>query len=236
MNKEREYIKDEIRKEFQLERMILFSDAVFAIVITLMAIEIKLPEHVDYSSDTLPYEILKLVPLFIAYAASFFFIGKTWYEHLRIFSLLKDYDTGLVARNMFMLFFIGLFPFSVTLVSRPHNTGMLPVFIYFIVIILCSSSQLILQHYILVKKPHLRISTDIYEPLLRFKKMRAVNIMLVATFICVLTTRALIDNPNMKPVAWIWFMVFPFFLKYFYRRIEKRMKAEKQGEIPGTRD
>src|SRR6187455_1220581 len=126
MDNEKKYIKEEIRKEFQLERMILFSDAVFAIGITLMAIEIKLPEHADYSPDALPYEILKLVPLFIAYAASFFFIGKIWYDHLKIFSLLKDYDTGLVVRNMFMLFFIGLFPFSLTLVSRLQNTGMLP--------------------------------------------------------------------------------------------------------------
>jgi uncharacterized membrane protein len=36
--------REEIRKEFQVERMILFSDAVFAIVITLMAIEIRFPE------------------------------------------------------------------------------------------------------------------------------------------------------------------------------------------------
>lgn len=42
-NKEIETIKDEVKQEFQVERMILFSDAVFAIVITLMAIEIRLP-------------------------------------------------------------------------------------------------------------------------------------------------------------------------------------------------
>ena len=41
-----EITREEIKKEFQLERMILFSDAVFAIVITLMAIEIKIPEEV----------------------------------------------------------------------------------------------------------------------------------------------------------------------------------------------
>lgn len=42
--------KDEIKKEFQVERMILFSDAVFAIVITLMAIEIKIPETNEKTS------------------------------------------------------------------------------------------------------------------------------------------------------------------------------------------
>jgi uncharacterized membrane protein len=225
MSSEKQYLKEEIRKEFQLERMILFSDAVFAIGITLMAIEIKLPEHVDYSADTLPHELLKLVPLFIAYAASFFFIGKTWYEHLRIFSLLKDFDKGLVVRNLFMLFFIGLFPFSVTLVSRPHNTSMIPVIIYFSVIMLCSGSQLMLQHYILIKKPALRIQTDIQEALLRFKKTRLVIIILTVTFIFVLTTLAVIEDPLLKPIAWCWFMIFPFFLKYFYRRIEKQMKA-----------
>ncbi|MGL1204094.1 TMEM175 family protein, partial [Vibrio parahaemolyticus] len=43
MHEEKEMTRTEIKKEFQLERMILFSDAVFAIVITLMAIEIRLP-------------------------------------------------------------------------------------------------------------------------------------------------------------------------------------------------
>jgi uncharacterized membrane protein len=224
MDKEKKYIKEEIRREFQLERMILFSDAVFAIGITLMAIEIKLPEHADYSSENLPDEIVKLIPLFIAYAASFFFIGKTWYEHLKIFSLLKDYDTGLVKRNLFMLFFIGLFPFSVSLVSRPHNTGMLPVTIYFSIIMLCSGSQLMLQHYILVKRPALRIQTGIHEALLRFRKARVVIILLATTFCLVMLTLALISDPLFKPYAWCWFMVFPLFLKFFHRRIERQMK------------
>ncbi|CAN5409115.1 hypothetical protein BH11BAC1_BH11BAC1_25180 [soil metagenome] len=47
---EREYVKEEIRSEFQLERMILISDAVFAIVITLMAIEIHIPDSVRFNS------------------------------------------------------------------------------------------------------------------------------------------------------------------------------------------
>ena len=59
MNKEGKEIKEEIRKEFQLDRMILFSDAVFAIVITLMAIEIRLP-HIEgeITNDTLITQIL----------------------------------------------------------------------------------------------------------------------------------------------------------------------------------
>ncbi|MEO5572513.1 MAG: TMEM175 family protein [Bacteroidia bacterium] len=96
MDKEKKYIKEEIRKEFQLERMILFSDTVFATVMTLMAIEIRFPENSSITAETLPKELIHLMPVLVAYTAAFFFIGSTWYEHLRIFSLLKDYDKGLV--------------------------------------------------------------------------------------------------------------------------------------------
>jgi uncharacterized membrane protein len=74
---------NEIRKEFQLERMILFSDAVFAIVITLMAIEIKLPEtEGSHSVDWTLSIFYLLAPTFLAYCLSFFFIGTSWYQHL----------------------------------------------------------------------------------------------------------------------------------------------------------
>jgi len=93
----REYLKEEIRREFQLERMVLFSDAVFAIVITLMAIEIHIPEAVRFhTNEELIHELLMLLPNIIAYTASFTYIGHTWYQHLQVFSLLKDYDRGLV--------------------------------------------------------------------------------------------------------------------------------------------
>ncbi len=169
MNKEKEYLKEEIRKEFQLERMILFSDAVFAIVITLMAIEIHLPDIQRFSSnDQLATELIKLVPTFIAYAVSFAFIGSIWYQHLQVFSLLKDYDKGLVFRNLLMLFFIGLFPFSASLIARPGSGLLINIYIYISIIILCKSAQLMLQHYILVKRPNLRINTDIHDERIHF--------------------------------------------------------------------
>src|SRR6478735_1826807 len=109
-----EITKEEIKKEFQLERMILFSDAVFAIVITLMAIEIHLPElgeHEHYTVSTFLTALKHVLPTVFAYAISFFFIGLMWYKHLKMFSLLKDYDRGLIIRNLIFLFFVVLFLF-----------------------------------------------------------------------------------------------------------------------------
>src|SRR5690349_16730106 len=119
MNKNEEHqIQEEVRKEFQVERMILFSDAVFAIVITLMAIEIRLPNGGEGLHGGLREALRRLAPVLLAYMVSFFFIGTIWYRHLRLFSLVRDYDLGLVVRNLILLFLVGLFPFSATLVTH----------------------------------------------------------------------------------------------------------------------
>jgi len=229
MSKERqdkEYVKEEIRREFQLERMVLFSDAVFAIVITLMAIEIRVPEMASFASDDeLGRALVKLLPNVIAYSVSFLFIGFTWYQHLQLFSLLKDYDKGLVVRNLLMLFFIGFFPFSASLVARPHNGVFIIIVIYFSTILLSRGAQLALQHYILIKHPELRINSDISEELSRFKNSKIVLLLLIVVFLLTSATLYLIPNPEYKPFAWWWFFLFPFLLRYFKKKniVSKRL-------------
>ena len=218
---DREYLKEEIRREFQLERMVLFSDAVFAIVITLMAIEIHIPESIRFTnSEELVHELVMLLPNIIAYAASFFYIGLTWYQHLQVFSLLKDYDRGLVIRNLVMLFFVGFFPFGASIIARPNNGMFLIILIYFLIIILSKGAQLVLHHYILVKRPDLRINTDTSDQMRSFKRSRLAVIMLIFMFALVTATTALIEDPEMKPIAWWWFFPFPFLLKYFQKKIK----------------
>ena len=68
-----DHFEKELKKEFQLERMILFSDAVFAIAITILILEIKVPElHENVSDDLILQELGKLVPKFIGFFISFF--------------------------------------------------------------------------------------------------------------------------------------------------------------------
>jgi uncharacterized membrane protein len=209
-------IKNEIRKEFQLDRIILFSDAVFAIVITLMAIEIRLPHD---SKDPLITQLTHLLPVIFAYVVSFGFIGHLWYQHLQFFALLKDYDRGLIFRNLLMLFCIGFFPFSATLISSGGNY-LLPVFIYWLVLFFCKATQINLQHYILVKKPELCVAEQIPAELIRFKKTRMAMAILFICSLLVVLTMYIIPNHEMKPWAWWWFTPMPFVLRYFQKRIK----------------
>jgi uncharacterized membrane protein len=217
MESEEKFIKEELRREFQLERMILFSDAVFAIAITLMAIEIRLPEH---STETVAIQLLQLLPTILAYIISFGFIGHLWYQHLHIFGLLKDFDKGLVVRNLLMLFFIGFFPFSVTLIASKSTVSFLPVIIYFLIIVFCKGAQINLEHYILVMRPNLRIHKSVVGETIKYKQGRLALIMLLIVSILTISTLLLIKDPNYKNFAWWWFMPFPFVLKYFQKRIK----------------
>src|ERR1700744_6089437 len=100
-----------LEKEFELERMILFSDAVFAIAITLLVIDIKWPELPESRAGVDKLQLLKPTIFgFLGFALSFFFIGKSWAIHLRLFRLLRKYDQGLINLNLLFLFFIVIFP------------------------------------------------------------------------------------------------------------------------------
>ncbi len=80
----------QLHKEFELERMILFSDAVFAIAITLLIIEIKFPEVPKDATRSQIEELFKPVIIrFLGFVLSFSFIGLMWARHLKIFKYLK---------------------------------------------------------------------------------------------------------------------------------------------------
>lgn len=215
-----EITREEIKKEFQLERMILFSDAVFAIVITLMAIEIKIPESVELTDRTLTKEMAHLIPTVLAYIVSFGFIGTIWYQHLKMFSLLKDYDKGLVVRNMILLFFIGLFPFSATIITRAKGQ-MLPFFMYLFMILFCVIAQYILYHYI-VNNPSIRLNTDLTEHKTDLHKRKIAVISFSVSAVLILITYNAIPDPNLKNISMLWMMIFPIAFKIWDKKKKRK--------------
>jgi len=94
-----------------LHRLVLFSDAVFAIAITLLAIEIHPPEHWNGVGDLYHQMGHKLW----AYAVSFAVIGVNWISHRRIFARLQSADGVLDVLNLAVLGLIGLLPLATEL-------------------------------------------------------------------------------------------------------------------------
>jgi uncharacterized membrane protein len=102
-----------------LERLIFFNDAVFAIAITLLALEIRLPSNAQvFSNGDLLTGLVALTPKFLAYLISFLVIGSFWIGHHRKFRYIKRYDGRLMTLNMFILLMVAFIPFPSSVISE----------------------------------------------------------------------------------------------------------------------
>ncbi len=173
-------------REFELERLILFSDAVFAIAITLLIIEIKLPHIPDNTpiKDYMTYLRPTMIEFF-TFAASFFFIGNFWKRHLQICRFLQHYDEGLIHRNLFFLFFIVAFPFSASGVIHVTPHFILPLFIYLSDLGGCLAGLFWISYYIFQKNPALTIAGHHTEKELLYQKYKYGFMTMATGFTCI---------------------------------------------------
>jgi len=112
------------RPDHPLERLIFFSDAVFAIAITLLIIDVHAP-HVPNGSPDHAYvhALLDQMPSLFGFFVSFFVIGAFWAGHHRAFALAGHYSESLNGPNLMMLCSVVFMPFTTSFMS--HNVGTL---------------------------------------------------------------------------------------------------------------
>lgn len=106
------------RERTLLERLTFFSDAVFAIAITLLVIEVRLPELHRVSEAGLQQALLDLIPKYIGFIVSFFVIGRFWLGHHRTFGMLRKADNRLIFANLLLLLGIAFMPFPTAVFSE----------------------------------------------------------------------------------------------------------------------
>lgn len=102
----------------EFERLSFFSDAVFAIAITLLVIDLKLPPPVEVTDSGLLAALLELIPQYIGFFVSFFVIGRFWIGHHKLFGLITGADSALVWRNLLFLLTIAFMPFPTAIVGK----------------------------------------------------------------------------------------------------------------------
>lgn len=117
---------DEHTERQGIERVNGFSDAVFAVAITLLILTIVVPEV--SSIDQLPRELADMWPKFLGFLISFVIIGSFWMNHHGMFSYLRHSTPGLLRLNLLLLMFIVLLPFSTDLMSEYNASVTAAVF------------------------------------------------------------------------------------------------------------
>jgi uncharacterized membrane protein len=123
-------------------RLEAFSDAVIAIIITIMVLEIKVP-HGDTFAVLRP-----LLPVFLSYAMSFVFLGIYWNNHHHLLQAVRQVTGGVLWANLHLLFWLSLIPFVTGWMGENHFAA-LPVALYGVVMLLAGTAYFILTRVLL---------------------------------------------------------------------------------------
>jgi uncharacterized membrane protein len=110
----------------EFERMAFFTDAVFAIAMTLLIVSIDVPRLVGDVNDprTMLDQLTDLGPQFFSFFLAFLLLGRYWLAHHGFISSLKSIDRPLMSVNMAYLAFIAFLPFPTALVGEYESNPM----------------------------------------------------------------------------------------------------------------
>ncbi len=134
-------LPEKIQDQKGLERLIFFSDAVFAIAITLLTLDIRLPNAAtQLTNGELLQNILSLGSKYFAFVISFLVIGLIWIGHHRKFRLIQRYDNNLMIINLLLLMIVAFIPYPTSLVSAYGNQTS-TIFYASVMIVACLLSE-----------------------------------------------------------------------------------------------
>lgn len=120
-------------------RMEAFSDGVMAILITIMVLELKVPQGTDAAA------LLPLAPLLLSYVLSFIFLGIYWNNHHHLLQAIKHVNGRVLWANLHLLFWLSLIPF-VTGWMGENKFAAWPVALYGVVMLGAAIAYFILTH------------------------------------------------------------------------------------------
>jgi uncharacterized membrane protein len=120
------------------ERLVAFSDGVFAILITILVLELKVPHGSDLAA------IQPLLPVFLTYVLSFVVLGIYWNNHHHMLQVTERINGMILWANLHLLFWLSLFPFVTGWMGENHFVA-LPTAAYGVVCVGCAIAYTVLQ-------------------------------------------------------------------------------------------
>jgi uncharacterized membrane protein len=119
-------------------RLEAFSDGVFAILITILVLELKIPHGDDWAS------LRPLVPVFLTYILSFIYLGIYWNNHHHMLQATRHVNGKVLWANLHLLFWLSLVPFTTGWMGENHFAS-LPTAVYGVVLLCSAVAYTILQ-------------------------------------------------------------------------------------------
>jgi uncharacterized membrane protein len=123
-------------------RLEAFSDGVFAILITILVLEIKVPEGAELSA------LAPMLPVFVSYVLSFVYLGIYWNNHHHLLQAAHNVNGSILWANLHLLFWLSLCPFATAWMGENHFAPV-PVALYGIDLFMAAIAYTILVRFLL---------------------------------------------------------------------------------------
>jgi uncharacterized membrane protein len=197
------------RDRLGIERLVFFSDAVFAIAMTLLILDIRLPAGVETANN---HQLLLLLTglwhKYLAYFISFWVIGLYWISHHRKFLLIKRWDHLLLSLNLLLLMVIAFIPFPTAVMSE--NGNLTATVFYALVMALAGITQMILWWHASGDNKLLDMHLD------RMQRWREVAPPLASVVIFLLSIGVAFFDLNLVRIIWVLIPPLSIYLRRRY--------------------
>jgi len=193
------------------ERLTAFSDGVIAIIITIMVLELKVPQGTDWAA------LASVLPLFLCYLLSFVYVAIYWNNHHHMLHTVRRVNGLILWANTHLLFWLSLTPFATEWLGQNYHAPV-PTAVYGVLLLMSGVAYYILQQTIVRTEGHdstlaTAIGSDIKGKL---------SIVLYASAVGLAFFNPWISDAVFAGVALMWFVP--------DRRIERRLnRAPERG-------
>jgi uncharacterized membrane protein len=202
-----------------LDRLVFFSDAVFAIVITLLVLPLAAEFEVPSGSRSLADEVWSQWPRMLSFAVSFLVIGQFWIAHHSMFERIRRYDHGLLWLNLVFLLTISFQPFpTAVLGARLESDDQFPV-VFYAASMTLSSATLTLSWLYARRR-------DLTDPNVPDADLSAFTARALATS-AVFAASILVAFTGLVPAVLCWLVLLPVVRRVVVRRRPRRGPATR---------
>jgi TMEM175 potassium channel family protein len=198
------------------QRLEAFSDGVFAIVITLLILDIRIPV---VEPAQLGAALVDLLPQLLTYILSFFIVGLYWHLHHQVAAEIKQIDGAFIWLNLVWLLFVSVLPFPTALLGR-YPLQPIPLTIYGINLILVNVTGFVILVYFQRR------------PTLRFTPMSAAELRAIAPIYVVVNSLYAIAIGFAWLFPWLSYTIYILVLVWVTVRSIRRASPAAQETKP----
>ncbi|MDB6137008.1 MAG: hypothetical protein JWO94_80 [Verrucomicrobiaceae bacterium] len=192
-------------------RLEAFSDGVIAIIITVMVLEMKVPQGSDWTA------LRSVLPVFLSYVLSFIYVGVYWNNHHHLLHVTEKINGRIMWANLHLLFWQSLVPFVTGWMGENHFAA-IPMALYGFILLMAAIAYAILQHCIIALQGRHAL---LGEALGRDRKGKFSMVFYVIA-IALSFVNAWLAGALYVLVALMWFLP--------DRRIEKQVERQRDTE------